>query len=96
MGKTKVVNSTTNTSDLWVEKLVGATKYRGREPCKIENVDGHFMTRHFSIKKYAMAIIPGIFLPQCQYKFDVKSAAAKNKSLIRRSEVEQSFQMCEY
>ena len=71
-------------------------KYRGREPCKIENVDGHFMTEHFSIKKYAMAIIPGIFLPQCQYKFNVNSAAAKKQLFFPPSKVEQSLQMCEY
>ena len=96
MGKTKVVNITTGTSDIWVEKLVGTMKYRGREPCKIENVDGHFMTEHFSINKYAMAIIPGIFLPQCQYKFDVNLAAAKKQHFFPPSEVEQSLQMCEY
>ena len=96
MGKTKVVNITTGTSDIWVEKLVGTMKYRGREPCKIENVDGHFMTEHFSIKKYAMAIIPGIFLPQCQYKFDVNSAAAKKQLFFPPSKVKQSLQMCEY
>ena len=96
MGKTKLLNITTDTSDLWVEKSVGATKYRGREPCKIENVDGHFMNGHFSIKKYIMAIIPGIFLPQCQYKFDVKTAAADKHPYFKRAEVEPSIQMCKY
>ena len=54
------------------------------------------MTEHFSIKKYAMAIIPGIFLPQCQYKFDINLAAAKKQLFFPPSEVEQSLQMCEY
>ena len=70
--------------------------HSGREPCKIEDVDEHFFDGHFNMKKYVMAIIPGIVLPQCQYKFDVKTAKANKERYFSRSEVESGLQMCQY
>ena len=97
VGYTNQYNTTLNTTDLWVEKSSEATKYTGRAPCKIEDIHMHFFKDHFNIKKYVMAIIPGIFLPKCQYKFNFKEATTDTKqSYFKRSVVEEGFQMCPY